>query len=585
VVQAFAQQPIQLQTRIQSVRLHPGEAWVTRSGKVSLPSAGNHLIQVGGLSEGLTLDDIRIQASGPVGTTLGEIRVGTESPRIPDTAEAKQLLARLNSLHDRKVQLEAQQTASEKALGFLDAYQQNLTKGSGGGTLPTPAAIMDASRTIEARFAEMTIQSQSRQQELEKINQEMKPLEASWQVIRAKIGADRTPSKITVELITPNSGEIQIELSTRTTSARWKPSYEARVLPGGQMELCLFAAVTQASGEEWEKVRLELSSANLDRTKDLPRFNQVARLNWTPPAPVYPNFVKGGSGATVEIVASSGGIDKTDTKSASNFSRDSTTSVYAPPPPPPKPVLEPVADIVSESEGLFKTYQIDGPRDIPSDGEARRFKVTAARVQAQQLVVVAPRLDSVPYSLVRFELPPGLPLFPGSPVFRFVGQQRLGQSFLVLPLAGQPMQLALGPFQGLRARLLNVEQTQPYQVTKITQVRQNQKGLSQESTKQEVITKGEDRVWTLKDQFILNNDSEQEVNVELQDRLLISVHESIKVRLTKDTTPGSEDSPAQNLRLWKLRIPPRQERKVDLGLEIHAPKEGQVTGLKELRLE
>jgi hypothetical protein len=544
---------------------------------------------MGGLPEGLTLDDIRIQATGPAGTTLGEIRVGPGPLQTPDTPEAKEILAHLNVLHERKMLLRAQQSAGQKAIEYLDAYQQNLTKSNGWSAIPTPASILEVSRSMEGRLIELTVQNQIRQQELEKIDAEMKSTEATWVALKTRLGGDQVPSQITVEVIASAVGDLQVELGTRTSNARWKPTYEVRVLPGGQVEMALYAAVSQASGEGWDKVQLELSSANPQRTKDAPRFASTYHLNWTPPEPVYPNYDKGGvpggvpGGVIGGVVGGVVGGKRLELPKHDYSLSGVEASGYIPP-SPPRPVLEPVADLVSESAGLFQTYRISGTKDLPSDGEARRFKVVSTIVPGQQVVVVAPRLDPTPHSVVRFDLPANLPLFPGSPLFRFVGQQRLGEGKLELPPAGQPMELALGPFQGLRTRVVNMSQTQPYQVTKITQVHQKQKGITQESTKQEVTTKGEDRIWTLKDQFILSNDSEQELAVELQDRLLKSVHESVQVHLTADTTAGSEERPAQNARVWKLTIPSRKETKVDLGLEIHAPKEGQVVGLRELKL-
>lgn len=578
------QQPILLQTQIHLVRLYPGEAWVTRSGRISLPSSGNHRIQIGGLPEGLTLDDVRIQSAGPAGTTLGEMRIGPEPPRTPDSLEAKQLLAHLSALHDRKALLEAQEAASTQASGFLDAYQQNLAKAGSSGPVPTPGVILDTSRSLEARYVELIVQSQARKVEMEKIDQEMKPLEASWQALQAKLGADRTPTRLTVELILAKPGEVQIELSTRTPKARWKPSYEARLSPGGQVELSLFAVVSQLSGEAWDRVRLEISSANLNQIQEGRTFPQDVRLNWTPPPPVYPGDRRGMAGATVEVNATQPSLDSTSTQTGVTMRTSMSPGAYAPP-PPPLPVLEPVANLGSSAEGLFKTYVIEGLKDLPSDGEARRYKVAAVALPAQQVVVVAPRLDPTPYLVVRFQLPPEIPLFPGSPIFRYLGQQRLGQGILALPPAGQPMQLSMGAFHGLRTKLVNLGQTQPFQTIRFTQVRQIRQGVSQESVKEEVITKGGERVWTSKDQFILSNDSDEPLNIELQDRLVASVHESVSVRLTMDTTPGSEEVPSEHLRRWQLTIPPRTERHVELGLEVRAPKDGRMVGLEALGLK
>lgn len=265
------------------------------------------------------------------------------------------------------------------------------------------------------------------------------------------------------------------------------------------------------------------------------------------------------------------------------MSREAVTP-YAPP-PPPKPVLEYSAPVIAEASGLFSVYKLDGTKDVPSDGESRRFKVTSVDSPARLVVVVAPRLDATAFQVARFDLPAKLPLFPGSPINRFYGPQRLGQGQLIVPPAGQPMELNLGAFQGLRAQLVNEARTNPYQKTEYVLTRQTQGNSSKQSLKEEVHTTGQGRVWDLKDAFVLSNDTEQPLDVELQDRLIQSNHESIKVEMTPDTTPGSEERPSQHLRAWTLRLEPRSQKTVTEDIQIRAPKDGDVMGLGALNLQ
>jgi uncharacterized protein (TIGR02231 family) len=576
-----AQGPIQVSTTIQRVRLHPDEAWITRTGTAKVPGAGSFRLQIHRLPVGLTLDDVRVQAKGPEGTSLGEIRVGSEPSKQTDTPEAKQLLARLEALHLRKTTLEAQLNGSTQAMEFLSNYQQNIAKNSSEKPF-VPVALVELSRSLETRYVDLQIQNDGQRRELEKILNETTKLEGEWRTLQGKLGSDRSPSQLTLEVLTPRAGDIEIELSTRTSDARWKPSYEARVLSSRQVELTLYAAVTQVSGEAWEGVQLELSNANPNRTLDIPSFSAPPKLGWKAPAPVYP--IQRGSGATVEIVASSQQVDRTSAVMVSASSMSSNVS-YVPPPPPPKPVLEPSAPLIAEANGLFATYRLDGSKDVPSDGESRRFKVVGTTVAAKFIVAVAPRIDGTAYQLARFELPSNLPLFPGSPLNRFFGPQRLGQGPLVVPPAGYPMELSLGPFQGLRTQLIQLEQIRPFQKIQYTQAKKVQAGLTQQTVREDIQVKGEDRTWKLKDRFVLSNDTEQALEVEVRDRLVRSIHESIKILLSSDTTTGSIERPAMNLRAWTIRIEPRNKAEVNLGLEIHAPKDGDVSGLRELNLE
>ena len=574
-----AETPIAVDTIIQKVRLGPDEAWVTRTGRVRVDKAGTVRLRMGRLPDGLTLDDVRVQAKGPEGTSLGEIRVGAEVEKKPETPEAKALLAKLDALHARKALLDAQGQAASKTQAFLDGYQNALTHNS--GEIKLEPGLIDFSRAFEMRLAEMQTQGDARAKELAAIEEETQHLEGEWQTLQGKLGGDRTPSQVTVELLLPEPGEVVLELATRTKEARWKPSYEARVMPGGHMEMILYAAVTQASGEDWKDVRLELSNADSEIAREPRRFGPSASLGWRAPAISYPAGIPSGS-ASVSVIGSFSSVDKTTSTQGMNISAD---SIRYTPPPPPKPVLEPGAPIIAEASGLFSVYQLDGTKEVPSDGESRRFRVTSSECPAHLIVVTAPRLDTTAYQVARFDLPSKLPLFPGSLVSRYYGQQRLGSGALEIPPAGRPMEIPLGPFQGLRAALIADAHTNPYQKTNIVLTRQTLNGTTRQAYKEEVQTTGQDRVWTLKDNFTLSNDTDQPLEVELQDQLIRSNHESVKVELAPDTTPGSEDRPDLNLRAWTLRVEPRGQKTVVEDLQIHAPKDGDVTGLAQLNLQ
>ena len=579
--------PIQVSTTIEKVRLHPDEAWVTRLGHIQVDQSGTVRLRMSHLPDGLSLEDVRVQAKGPEGTSLGEIRVGPEAEKKPETPEAKALLAKLEGLHARKTTLEAQQQAANQTAAFLTSYQDAISKGSGDTKAPPGVGIIDFSRALEARLVELQVQSDARALELASTEGETKQMESEWQILQGKLGNDRTPSQVTVELLLPQPGEVQLELTTRTRRARWKPSYEARVNPDGRVDLTLYAAITQASGEDWNGVQMELSNANSETSKEPPRFSSAPTLGWKAPAPVFPQGTRSGS-ASVNIVGSVSRVDTTSSQMGAAtvevMNGPASNAPYAPP-PLPKPVLEFSAPVIAEANGLFSVFKLDGAKEVPSDGESRRFKVTSVNSSARILVVAAPRLDPTAFQVARFEIPAKLPLFPGSIITRFYGAQRLGQGYLVIPPAGQPMELNLGPFQGLRAQLVNEARTNPYQKTEYVLTRESQGAKSRQALKEEVHTSGQDRVWMLKDSFVLSNDTENPIDVELQDRLIQSTHESIKVELATDTTPGSEVRASQNLRAWTLHLEPRSQKSVTEDTRIHAPKDGEVVGLTGLNLQ
>ncbi len=580
-----AEAPLPLQAPIRSVRLHPDEAWVTRVGTLRVSGAGTHKLKLAQLPGDLTSEGMRVQVKGPEGTRLGEILVGPDRYTPPETPESKTLLAKLEGLHQRKSLLESHQKAAEKAGEFLEAAMA-LPRGGGNGStqiaLPTGSALTELNRALEARWGELATQAQPRSKELEKIDIEMKTLESDWQKLKGKLETNPNPRQVTVELVTPRSGEVELEISYRTAQARWKPTYEARLAPDAKnLELVLFAEVTQASGELWSGVQMELSNSHPSRVQEMPKFNGSPRIGWTPPPVPY----RGGS-ATVEVIGTIPSADITTSKMSASFSPGilTTAAPYHPPEPQPLPVLEAPAASIEEAKGLAQTWKLEGPKDVPSDGDTHRFLVASRDTKPRLQIVVAPRLDSTPYQVVRFDAPSKLPMFPGAPILRSIGTMRMGQGSLSTPPPNQPFELSFGPYHGLRVALQRVSEQRPFRMTKIMETRQVQNGIVKNQVQEEIIANGEGRTWEVREIITLTNDSDLPLEVEVQDRVIQSIHESIKLAATPDTTPGAVlRSPL--IQAWALQIPAKGTRDITTGLILKAPKEGDLTGLKELGLE
>ncbi len=578
-----AAETLPLVSTIQKVRLHTAEAWVTRTGRISTPSAGTHYIHIGGLPEKLSLEDLRIQALGPDGTTLGEVRVAPEPERTLDTPEAKLLRDQLEALYRQREQLDIQQSASDRSGEVILATLK--PERSDSARAMAPQSVIELSRLLEVRLVEMGVQSAQRGKDLERLKEKILEQETKWKALLVREGRHQATSRAVVELLVPKSGEVRFEVTTRTLNARWKPSYEIRITPDGKAEMLLYAAVSQASGESWRGVALELSTAETGAPRQIPAFRGALKVGWTAPVPVMPGIRGGMASATVEVIATAGSLDKTDVRTATNFSTETLRLGLPTVADIPKPVLEPAASVEGYANGLFSVFPLEGVKDIPPDGEPRRFKLFASSQATKQAVVVAPRLSDQAYQVARFELPANLPLFPGSPVFQFYGNQRLGEVPLILPSAGHPLEVNLGPFRGLRSRLVQERVVNPYQKVEYTQVRQAQHGAVRETVKSEVKTMGEGRTWILAERFILSNDTGNPLTVEIRDRLVGSNHQSIKVQLSPDSTPGSVAYSDLGHRAWILSLEGRKATEVRQILEITAPKDGNVNGLRELGLE
>lgn len=539
-----AQEPVILQAPIIRVRLHPDEAWVTRSGRTRVEKAGIHRLDIGNLPSGLRLEDVQVSAKGPAGTRMGDVAVRADVRTVTETAEWRQLEGERERLRDRRDDLESQRdslAAEQKFLRELQATHAKELSTRLAYALPASQGLTEFGKSLQQRLATIMKEERRATRDLNELAKEERRLDAE---LLKRQGEQRTaPSIVRVELTTTAAGVVEVELLYRQTQARWRPNYEARLSEDHKtLGLGLYAAITQKTGEPWNGVRLEISNARPSRGLDFGMFDgpQIVGLD-------YSNL---GSAST-----KSAHMDKAMAAQSNTYS--------ATPPLPPRQVSAVVevvassseAEMVEEATGLASTWVLDGPKDIPSDGEPHRFRVTGQDIQPTMTLIAVPRLETNVQQVARFEGPGNLPLFPSATVTHYVGAQRLGESQLALPAPKQPFQLGFGPYKPLRVSLRSLDRKE-----------------------EQVGTFTKERQWTLREQVLVSNDGGEPVEVEVQDRLLKSNLETIKVSILPETTAGSEER-IPGVRTWKVRVSARGSATLTLASQVRAPLEGRLDGL------
>ena len=550
-----AQEPIQLEAPIQRVRLHPDEAWVTRIGKLHLPGAGTHRIQVAGLPAGLRVEDLQASARGAAGLRLGDLSVTSDVRVVTETPEWKKLEAERENLREQRDQLESRNEAAQQELAFLKNVQATQDKELSARltySAPNALGVLELGRNLQARMAELLAGERKTKRDLEKLSKEEARVAAAMKLR----SSDRrsAPSRVTLELSSSQEGSAEVELGYRTRTAKWRPLYEARLAEDRKkLDLLLYASVTQNSGESWDGVRLEISNARPSRDLSIQVYSGATEVGWEKerPQPVAERSEeyerkKGEGMAKAQML---------------NYSRESLAPIPPPPPPPPTmEATESTATMIEEASGLAATFLVEGRKDVPSDNEPNRFKVMMKEVEPTLNVFASPRLDPTAFLLARFTAPGGLPLFPGSPVVRFSGNQRLGEAPLVIPTAGQPFSLGFGPYKSVRVAFRKVD-------LKLEQVG----------------TFSKERQWSLSERIEVDNDGGDTLDLEIQDRVLKAGSDQVKLTLLP-AFAANWTEPTPGVRSWKFKAAPKEHRVLELPITLRAPKEGHLTGLEDLDL-
>lgn len=241
---AFAT-PLELPSRVDSVTVFPNGVAVHRTGTTHV-EAGTHQIVFGPLPLELSDATIRIGGFGS-GVTAQSVSV-----RVAQRAE---LLA------PRVAQLESALGGVVRRRSALSDRRSSLAHRGGGST---SALRLRAQRLTELdrRLAQLDAQIATRTAALARLRQRGQQ--------RIKL--------VTVDVDATDAGEMTLSIEYIVPGAgTWRPAYAARLDPAtARIGLDVFANVQQRTGENWNDVRVSLSSIVPAAGLELPSLDEWA---------------------------------------------------------------------------------------------------------------------------------------------------------------------------------------------------------------------------------------------------------------------------------------------------------------------
>jgi len=210
--------------------------------------------------------------------------------------------------------------------------------------------------------------------------------------------------------------------------------------------------------------------------------------------------------------------------------------------------------------GSLSTLKVPGKVEIRA-GEHQRFRLSSLDLSPRFRYLAMPRQGTDVYLMAMVYPTPGFPLVDESPVDMLQGTERLGTLKLEAPAAGEPLRLSYGPVPGLLARKEVLEKNRT-----------------------EVGEKTKEREWVVRERLSVESSLPNPVEVEVQDRIVISGTDSVKVDQDTGTTPGWDLS-RNGLRSWMIRLGAAGKASVVQQTRIRGPLVGRLVNLGDLGLE
>lgn len=286
---------------IAQVTVYSDRARVRRKAAPNLP-AGIHTLRLPDLPGAVLLDTVRVETGA--GRVLRVEAVPVERERF-SIEQVEKLLDRFEELADRLALLDAERAVASLELSLLSSIAPKppvAEKDRVGRALP-PVLPETWRRVLD--FIDQ--RSQKARERVRALDASRRDLVEEWEksrreVERFNLGAFSDQRvQVLVILERGEAGPVPLTLEYFVPGAAWWPAYDLDFLADqGQVVLSTGGLVQQATGEDWNEVELELSTAIPGQSQNLPELltwalgekkefiPQVMAARMPPPPQMFP---------------------------------------------------------------------------------------------------------------------------------------------------------------------------------------------------------------------------------------------------------------------------------------------------------
>jgi len=514
---------IEVASRIQKVIVYPDRAQVTRQGQVNLTPETRTLV-LSGLPGTIIPGSVRVSASGTAPVKILGVETAREFLEVSELPEVKKLMDEIIGVEAEISRVKGQEAVLDSQEKFLNSFGTALGGQASKELLSGRPDLTAVDKFVDYLGTRLQSIQKNRLENARILVEKQARLEALKKKLNEIIPArSREQSVVKVLVEASQAAQLQLELSYAISPARWVPVYTFKALPEtGEIELTVAAAVVQKTGENWENVRLLLSTSR-------PTAGQQ-------PGDLSPWYLDFARPRLMRAPAR----DLAESKMAVQAEAAPTMA------------LEETAEPVESWMGV--NFEIKKPWTILSDGAERRVPVDSRKLSAGFDYLTIPKLQEQVFLRAGFKNTTTYPLLNGKADL-FIGQDFVGSLTMPLIPVNDELKLFFGedPQIKVKRELVRREKSGPGFLGKTERVSQ---------------------VFRIS----LENLRTRPVEVELQDQIPVSQNARIEVKDVK-LTPVPSGRDENGLLTWKLKLNPAQKQEVTIEFTVEYPKDSQVIGI------
>jgi len=521
-----------VKTAPREVTVFPRAARVIRTGGVHL-EAGQQVVRFTNIPAQASDASIRLSAKGPRGTKLFGVQLKSAYSAETVQEGIRKLQERLEVLEDQKADLTDQNTARTAEIDILKALAKDTANRTGSQAAQRPGdleKLVRGTQSVGQRIALLLAESRKNERARRALDKNIAALRRELQ----QLGRGSRAQKIAeAELELPREGAVDFTLTYMLRSAGWSPLYDLRLETGKdkpKVALAFAAQVFQRTGEDWNDVKLVLSTAR----------------------PTSGNQIPDPTGWWLDFARS---------KPRKSVARSKVRAIAAAEAPASAAAdKEDVAYAMAQTQRAeyATSFVIERPVTIASDSSKHRVGIADHAYDVRLLLVTVPRLQQKAFIEATVTYEGEQPLLPGiANLFR--GAEFVGTTMLRSIAPGETFTVGLGQDEHIKVERKLVSQ---------------RKG----DTSRFWFGKGERRYhWetTLKNFHIGTR------TIEVREQLPRSRQKDIVVAPVKLAPKPLPDNPQKpGLKRWKITLQPKEKARVTFSYSVKFPKESRVIGLE-----
>ena len=527
-------------SRVDAVTVFLSGAEVTRVAKVKIDK-GEHTIIFNDVPAGAVPGSIRVE-----GKATGKLDIGSVDTQRKLLARAESQAADverkkfeddIEALRDQKTVVEAQAQAAETQKALITNLTQLPTRpapvaGQGASEDWPKVLSLIAQSTTDA--SKLLLDAQLKVRDLDRKIEDLEKKLASLAPPRT----EQTEVKVNVEAGSPLDADLTIRY--QIANANWAPIYDARLVTGSKtappkLTLARRAAITQKSGENWDNVTLQLSTAR-------PSEGAAAPVIDTQIVDFEPEFKP----RPMPMARAEKSKAPMAEDAAAGMTMDEVAQATAVAPPPAEPISEQVATLTSAP--FEATFAVPGKVSIVGSGETKRVVLMTEEVEPALSSRTVPKMEPNAYLYAKLKFAKGTPLLPGK-AYLFRDGTFVGNGNLPLLTPGEEHDLGFGLDDQVKVRFAVLEE------------KRGETGLISTS-----------RVDSRNFRVTVKNLHERPIDLVILDRIPVSQAQDIKVEFTGKAAPTKQNvEEKRGVMSFNARLEPDEEKVLEYGYRTSWP--------------